>query len=55
MGPLPKRRHSTGRKGRRRSQDALDTVQPKHQKIILHKQNLIAKIKKALGQLTANA
>lgn len=55
MGPLPKRRHSTGRKGRRRSQDALSSIQVKQARPVLHKKGLIAKVKKALGQSTAHA
>lgn len=55
MGPLPKRRHSTGRKGRRRSQDTLKTVQIAHIKTPMHKTSLIAKLKKALQPATKNA
>ena len=55
MGPLPKRRHSTGRKGRRRSQDTLKSVQIKHNKTPLHKTSLIAKLKKALQPTGKNA
>lgn len=54
MGALPKRRISTARKGRRRSQDTLTKKHVKHAKPVLHKQTLVGKIKKALGQ-TANA
>lgn len=55
MGPLPKRRHSTQRKGKRRSQDTLSKAHVKHASPVLHKRSLLSKLKKALGQAIANA
>lgn len=54
MGPLPKRRHSTRRQGSRRSQHTIDEIQTKHRTPALHKRSLLAKLKKALGQVTAH-
>ena len=55
MGPLPKRRHSTQRQGKRRSQHDLGEAQVKHHKPALHKRSLVAKLKAALGQATTHA
>lgn len=49
MGALPKRRISTARKGRRRSQDGMDKKIVKHHIVSKHKKGLFESLKKALG------
>jgi hypothetical protein len=48
MGALPKRRISTGRKGRRRSQDGLVKKIVKHHAVSSHKKRIVDGLKKAL-------
>lgn len=49
MGAQPKRRISTGRRGRRRLADALNKKVVKHHIISRHKAKLVDGIKKVLG------
>jgi ribosomal protein L32 len=49
MGALPKRRISTGRKGRRRTQDNLEKKIVKHHLVSSHKKGIFESLKKALG------
>lgn len=49
MGALPKRRISTGRKGRRRTQDGFAKKVTKHHIVSSHKKSLFESLKKALG------
>lgn len=44
MGALPKRRISTGRKGRRRTQDKLQSKQVKHHSVQAYKKNIVSKL-----------
>ncbi len=48
MGALPKRRISSGRRGRRRSADALKKKIVKHHSVSSHKVKLVDSLKKAL-------